>query len=151
MLVLSIAWLGLLWFSFGIGNAILHRLQGNSFERIGDRFIISIWLGIIIISIALLTISLFLPLSSIFSLLTILFISLVAVFYKKSTILNELKNIRSSFSLFSILIVSGIILSIAAIRKLSPEFRSVAFSIVVICMASSNHCKYLNRIVISFL
>ena len=114
MLILSIAWLALLWFSFGIGNAILHQLQGHSFERVGDRFIISIWLGIIIISIALLTVSLFLPLSSIFSLVTILFISLVAVFYKKSIILNELKNIRSSLSLFLILIVSGIILSIAA-------------------------------------
>jgi hypothetical protein len=114
MLILLIAWLGLLWFSFGIGTAILHRIQGHSFERVGDRFIISIWLGIIIISITLLTVSLFLPLSSIFSLVTILFISLVAVFYKKSIILNELKNIRSSLSLFSILIVSGIILSIAA-------------------------------------
>ena len=80
MLVLSIAWLGLLWFSFGIGNAILHQLQGNSFERVGDRFIISIWLGIILISIALLTVSLFLPLSSIFSLVTILFISLYVSF-----------------------------------------------------------------------
>ena len=84
-----IAWLGLLWFSFGIGTAILHRLQGNSFERVGDRFIISIWLGIIVISIALLTVSLFLPLSSIFSLVTILFISLVAVFYKKSINCNN--------------------------------------------------------------
>jgi hypothetical protein len=109
-----IAWLGLLWFSFGIGTAILHRLQGNSFERVGDRFIISIWLGIIVISIALLTVSLFLPLSSIFSLVTILFISLVAVFYKKSIILNELKNIQSRLSPFWILIVSGILLSIAA-------------------------------------
>ena len=122
MLVLSIAWLGLLWLSFEIGTAILDQLQGNSFERIGDRFIISIWLGIIIISIALLTVSLFLPLSSIFSLVTILFISLLAVFYKKSIILNELKIIRSSLSLFSIFIVSfivsGVILSIAAFVSL---------------------------------
>jgi len=89
MLVLSIAWLGLFWLSFGIGTAILHQLQGNRFERIGDRFIISIWLGIVIILISLQAVSLFFPLSSIFSLVTVLFISSIAIFYKRSVVLNE--------------------------------------------------------------
>ena len=126
MLVLSIAWLGLLWLSFGIGTAILDQLQGNSFERIGDRFIISIWLGIILISIALLILSLFLPLSSIFSLITILFINLIAIFYKKSIILSEFKNIRSSLSLYWILIIKSYLVRY---RTLSFSINSLAISI----------------------
>lgn len=47
-----------------IGNAILIRLdQFQCFDRVGDRFIISIWIGVLVLANSFLLLSLFLPLS----------------------------------------------------------------------------------------
>jgi hypothetical protein len=46
-----------------IGTAVLQGLQANCFIRVGDRTIAAIWLGLVILAIALLTISFRFPLS----------------------------------------------------------------------------------------
>ena len=57
MLLLIIAWSLLLMVTFQIGSTFLDLNKGVYFRRIGDRFVISVWLGIIILSNMLLAIS----------------------------------------------------------------------------------------------
>jgi hypothetical protein len=63
VLVLIIAWAGLMLACWLIGTAILNGVKGDCFERIGDRLIIAVWLGVVILSVSLLGVSLVLPLS----------------------------------------------------------------------------------------
>lgn len=46
-----------------IGTALLNELQARLFDRPGDRGIVAIWLGVVVLAIALLATSLILPLS----------------------------------------------------------------------------------------
>lgn len=46
-----------------IGTALLNVLKADSFERVGDRLIAAVWLGVVVLSISLLATSLVLPLS----------------------------------------------------------------------------------------
>lgn len=48
-----------------IGTAILNTLKVNCFERVGDRAIVSLWLGVLILALGLLAVSWFAPLSPI--------------------------------------------------------------------------------------
>lgn len=63
MLYFIAVWILLLVACCIIGTALLHRLNANQFERIGDRCIAAIWLGIVVKAIVLLALSLLLPLS----------------------------------------------------------------------------------------
>ena len=47
-----------------IGTALLNVLQADSFKRVSDRIIAAVWLGIVVLSIALLATSLVFPLNS---------------------------------------------------------------------------------------
>ncbi|WP_424100698.1 LIC_10190 family membrane protein [Moorena producens] len=47
-----------------IGTAVLNVLQADSFKRVSDRIIAAVWLGIVVLSIALLATSLVFPLNS---------------------------------------------------------------------------------------
>ncbi len=58
-----ISWSALLITSFQIGSTVLDIIKGSSFKRAGDRFIISVWIGMMIISNILLAISIFSRLS----------------------------------------------------------------------------------------
>ncbi|MHC5077180.1 MAG: LIC_10190 family membrane protein, partial [Planctomycetota bacterium] len=63
MLFLIIVWAFLLVISFQIGTTLLVFTRSGSFRLIGDRFVVSVWLGIIVISNVLLSISIFSRLS----------------------------------------------------------------------------------------
>lgn len=65
MLYLIVVWAILLVVCSVIGSAIVNALNAECFDRIGDRTIVALWLGVLILSIALLVTSWFLPLSSI--------------------------------------------------------------------------------------
>jgi hypothetical protein len=56
-------WATLIVVCWLVGTAILNGVQADCFERMGDRFVIAVWLGVIILSVSLLTASLVLPLS----------------------------------------------------------------------------------------
>jgi hypothetical protein len=58
-----VAWVGLILTCWLIGVAILNQVKADCFERIGDRFIIAVWLGVVILAVSLLAISIVLPLS----------------------------------------------------------------------------------------
>jgi len=57
---------------FQLGSTLLEFTKSSCFEKIGDRFIVSVWLGIIVFSNILLALSIFYPLS----LLTLLLVSI---------------------------------------------------------------------------
>lgn len=63
MVFLTIAWAGLILICFLIGTGVLNFTKAGCFEEIGDRFIVSTWLGVITLSVALLTTSIIFPLS----------------------------------------------------------------------------------------
>jgi hypothetical protein len=63
MLYFIVVWLILLVVCCPIGTALLNKLPNNGFDRTGDRLIVSVWLGLVILSIALLATALILPLS----------------------------------------------------------------------------------------
>ena len=63
MLFFTIAWTGLIFVCFPIGAAILNLVRNDCFERISDRFIVALWLGLLILAISFLGGSLFVPLS----------------------------------------------------------------------------------------
>src|SRR5215471_4315453 len=63
MTILAILWFVLIIVSTPIGLNILKLTRATEFERSGDRFMISVWLGLSIISVLLLTASLLFALS----------------------------------------------------------------------------------------
>jgi hypothetical protein len=63
MLTLTLAWLILLAASWLGGLAILARVDAEALSRLGDRFIVSAWLGLGLASTVLLGLSLFFALS----------------------------------------------------------------------------------------
>lgn len=67
-----------------IGNAIINSLNANCFERIYDRFIIAVWLGIVVLSIALLTVSLAFPLSTLVGLAIAILVVTLSLFSERS-------------------------------------------------------------------
>ena len=69
MLYFIAVWTLLLIVCCIVGTGCLHFLQATAFRRSSDRFIAAIWLGIVILAVALLLVSLVFPLSSLTGLL----------------------------------------------------------------------------------
>ncbi|MGD2182510.1 LIC_10190 family membrane protein [Lusitaniella coriacea] len=63
MALLIFAWSFLLLISWTIGTSILNVVRADCFERRGDRAILAVWLGIMLLAIALLAVSLIAPLT----------------------------------------------------------------------------------------
>lgn len=63
MLYFIVAWTFLIIACCLIGTALLNVLKADSFERVSDRLIAAVWLGVVVLSISLLATSLVLPLS----------------------------------------------------------------------------------------
>ncbi len=63
MLYFVAVWTGLLAVCLTVGCGWLRSLHGDVISRSGDRAIISIWLGLVVLAISLLAIALFIPLS----------------------------------------------------------------------------------------
>jgi len=65
MLFLAIAWLLLLAVSFVVGAGFLHIVGDRSFQEPGDRLVVSSWLGVVFLCVALSATALIVPLSPI--------------------------------------------------------------------------------------
>lgn len=63
MLYCLVIWTLLLIVCCTIGLGVLNLLHTNAFNRLGDRFVVSVWLGIIILAVTLLFVALALPLA----------------------------------------------------------------------------------------
>ncbi|HEY9614847.1 LIC_10190 family membrane protein, partial [Allocoleopsis sp.] len=96
MLVLMIAWAGLMLACWLIGTAILNGVKGDCFERIGDRLIIAVWLGVVILSVSLLAVSLVLPLSPLVGALVA--ITMAAIALSLQCTRAEIRTLRSVLS-----------------------------------------------------
>lgn len=95
MIYFIFAWTLLIIACCSIGTAVLNLLQADCFDRVGDRLTISVWLGVVVLSISLLATSLVLPLSPSVGGIVILSLILGSIASKKTW--NEL------FALISIL------------------------------------------------
>ena len=112
MLFLTTAWTVLILACFVIGIAILNWVQGDCFERIGDRFIVAVWLGVIILAVSLLAASLVLPLSPLVG--AVITVSLAAVALRSHRTRTEIVTLRSVLSLAWIFRLITLALAVAA-------------------------------------
>jgi hypothetical protein len=79
-----------------IGTNLLNRLQAECFERVGDRAIASLWLGIVVLALSLLTTSLVLPLSPLVGGILILCLSAASLLSPRTR--TEIAALRSVIS-----------------------------------------------------
>ncbi|HEY9607562.1 MAG TPA: hypothetical protein V6C85_38610 [Allocoleopsis sp.] len=96
MLFFFVAWTSLITLCFVIGTAILGKVKDDCFERIGDRFIVAIWLGVVILCVSLLAVSLVLPLSPLVG--TVVAASLAAVALQSPFTRTEIVALLSALS-----------------------------------------------------
>jgi hypothetical protein len=97
-----------------IGTALLQTFRA-SIERLGDRFFLAIWLGLIVLSVALLATSIVLPLSPIVGLA-------IAVLLGSAALLNpqtrtQLIDVQSQFSRTRFVGLLGVMIVVAAISS----------------------------------
>ena len=113
MLYFIIAWTVLTGVCSSIGISLLNILNADCFGRKGDRFIVAVWLGIVVLAISLLTTSLVLPLSSLVGLgLAVILVSLSLLSERTRT---EVVALWSSLSLGLILVFLTLEFLVAAL------------------------------------
>ncbi|NES72635.1 MAG: hypothetical protein F6K24_49295, partial [Okeania sp. SIO2D1] len=96
MLYFIIVWIFLTITCLTIGTALLNISKADCFDRLGDRLIISVWLGIVSLCVSLLATSLILPLSTLVgSAVAILLISLSLLSPITRKELNQFRSIIS--------------------------------------------------------
>lgn len=115
MVYFLLTWTGLLAVCWGIGYGALRclgTLGENQLERLGDRAIISAWLGLTLLATALLAIALFLPLSPLVGFSVTLLLLLLAL--QAKAVRTELQVMSSRLSAVSVLgygLCAGVIAS----------------------------------------
>ena len=102
MLFFIIAWLGLILICFVIGTDILNLFQANCFRKIGDRFIVAAWLGVVILAILLLAVSLILPLSPLVGATATIMVTILALRSPRTR-----KEVLTFFSSLSLKVIWG--------------------------------------------
>lgn len=113
MLYFVIAWTVLTGVCSIVGTSFLNILNADCFERKGDRFIVAVWLGVVVLAISLLTTSLIWPLSSLVGLgLAVILVSLSLLSNRTRT---EVVALWSSLSLGLILVFLALEVLVAAL------------------------------------
>lgn len=97
MLFFMVAWVGLILTCWLIGVAILNQVKADCFDRIGDRLIIAVWLGVVILSVSLLAVSLVLPLSPLVGAMVAITMAALALSLQDTR--AEIRELLSSVSL----------------------------------------------------
>jgi len=100
VLFLMVTWAGLILACWLIGTAMLNGVKADCFERIGDRFIVAVWLGVVILSVSLLAVSLVLPLSPLVG--TVVIVSMTAVALRLQRTRTDFRTLLSMLSAKSI-------------------------------------------------
>jgi len=113
MLYFIVAWIVLLMVCCLIGTALINVLQADNFERVGDRTIAAVWLGVVILAISLLAMSLVLPLSPPVGALISISLSALSLLSQRTR--NEIAALRSRLSPNTILGFFSLELGVAAI------------------------------------
>lgn len=96
MLFLMVAWVSLILTCWLIGVAILNQVKADCLDRIGDRFIIAVWLGVVIFAVSFLAISIVLPLSPLVGVGVIFTMAAVALRLQRTR--TEIRTLVSSLS-----------------------------------------------------
>lgn len=112
MLYFMAVWLLLLAVCGVVGIALLNSIQAKSIRRMGDRVAVSIWLGIVILAIALLAVSLVLPLSP--GIGAVVTLGLCGIALRTSETRRELRALKAQMSKRNLAIALVLIVAIAA-------------------------------------
>ena len=112
MLYFFLVWVILIVATSIIGTALLNLWNITSFQYTKDRIIVAVWLGIVVISIALLTVSLVFPLSPLTG--GVLILGFVALSISSATTRTEVNRLRLQLSLKTIIKISALALIIAS-------------------------------------
>ncbi|ELR97385.1 hypothetical protein [Gloeocapsa sp. PCC 73106] len=117
MLYLLIIWLILLPVCLSIGLFVLNLFQDEGFNRQGDRSILGVWLGIILLSISNLAVALILPLSPLVGMIIAVIWVLIAISSAKTY--RELTYLFTS--IYPRLLLQGLVLAIATAAFISQQ------------------------------
>lgn len=96
MLYFILIWTFLLITCCVIGTALLHLLKANCFERMGDRVLAAVWLGVIVLAISMLATSFIVPLSPLIGAIVTAGICGLSLFSQRTR--NEIGVLRSQLS-----------------------------------------------------
>ncbi|EAZ91615.1 LIC_10190 family membrane protein [Crocosphaera chwakensis] len=111
MVYFLLIWLLLACTSYLLGTLILKTCFSQQFRRIGDRFFIALWLGIIILANLLLAISLLVPLSFLTGIIIILGCSFLSILLP--SIRQEIRILKSKLSINLFLVILTLSLTVA--------------------------------------
>lgn len=115
MLFLMVAWVGLILTCWLIGVAILNQVKADGLDRIGDNFIIAVWLGVVILAVSLLAISIVLPLSPLVGVGVTFTMAAVALRLQRTrTEIRTLVSSLSAKSIFGFITLEVIVAAFAA-------------------------------------
>jgi len=117
MLYLLFIWLTLFPVCLSIGLLVLNLCQAEAFNRPGDRYLLAVWLGVILLSISNLAIALILPLSPLVGILIIIIWLLIAILSDKTY--QELSGFFTSIT--PPMLLQGIALAIATAAFISQQ------------------------------
>ena len=120
MLFLLIVWIIIAIPCFLMGAAILSLMNTFVFERTGDRFVLSIWLGILVFAIIFQFISLFSPLLPIVG--VVIFLSGCLVPLKLKVVRDELSELKSAISGRWLMIGAAPVLALALYASQPPDY-----------------------------
>ncbi|MGB3511110.1 MAG: hypothetical protein WBA93_18120 [Microcoleaceae cyanobacterium] len=115
MLYFIIVWIFLTITCLTIGTGLLNILKADCFDRVGDRLIISLWLGIVTLCVSLLATSLILPLSTLVG-------SALAIFLVSLSLLSP--STRKELSQFRSIISPKIIIGFLSLAVIIAAFTS---------------------------
>ncbi|NJR48757.1 MAG: hypothetical protein HC780_03545 [Leptolyngbyaceae cyanobacterium CSU_1_3] len=116
MLYFIAVWIVLMVVCCPIGLALLNGLSLDGFDRLGDRLITSLWVGVVVLAIALLAVSLILPLSPLVGAVVAIGLCALALEWRKTRV--ELTTIAArSGSRHRILSFLGWAIAIAALSS----------------------------------
>ena len=113
MLYFVSVWIVLLTIGYLLGIGLLNVCQSTAFTRVGDRLIIAVWLGTIVLAIALLAVSLMLPLSPLIGAIVAGSLCGISLLLKRTRI--ELLALRQRVSGTTLLGFLTLMLAIAAL------------------------------------
>jgi hypothetical protein len=110
MLGLIISWLVLLVVSFEVGSTVLDLIREPAFKRVGDRFVIAVWLGILVVANMLLAMSVITSLS-LFKLLVLSFGLILSSLFLSRRL--QLETLRPYLSTWLIVSFAALLLTIS--------------------------------------
>jgi hypothetical protein len=115
MIYFILVWNVLIAVCWIVGTGVLLRLRASSFHRLGDRLIIAVWTGVVLLAITLLATSLVLPLSPLVGIIVAVTLSCAAL--SDHQVRAELMGLKQKISTATIAVGFALEAAIAALTS----------------------------------